>query len=194
MIDRNIALGSLVIAVLVFALSAAAFVQSRTQHQVDYDEEITLTANQWPINPISSATPSEFSIEVRNTSKRNLEYLLRLTGSAICVSESQSFDLFKPCQYESRPVRISKPEAGSHFHLHKLYVKALPSAVKVNPLAYSSDPDYFVTLEVISTRNGTVLHKTTCYYTYIPDSKTLSLYKPVIDTSGKSKILQMRCM
>lgn len=192
--DRAIALGSAGIAFFALIISAAAFVQSRAQYVADYDEDVTLKVDQWPLDPISSEIPSEFNVEVRNTSKQNLEYKLRLTGNAICVSEDKAFDSLKPCEYESRPVRISKPEAGSHFHLHKLYVKTLPGAVKVNPLAYSSEPDYFVTLQVVNARNGNSLLKTTCYYTYIPERSSLSLYRPIIDTSGRSKTLQARCM
>lgn len=194
MTDRNIAFASLIVAAFALLISTAAFIQSNAQYRADYEEEVTLKVSQWPITPISSTTPSEFRVEVRNTSKRNLEYRLRLTGNAVCVSEDPIAEVLKPCQYESRPVRISKPEAGSHTHTHTLYVSAMPGSVKISPLAYASDPDYFVSLEVISVNNGASLHEATCYYNYIPDSKSLVLYKPIIDTTGASKTWQARCM
>lgn len=194
MTDRRIAIASFLVALFALVVSAAAFMQSRAQYLADYEQEVTVTANEWPINPISSVKPSQVSIEVRNTSKRNLEYVLRLTGNAICTSEREKSEVFLPCQYESRAVRISKPEAGAHFQVHKLFVRALPGAVKINPLAYVSDPNYFVTLEVVNAANGTTLHKTTCYYAYAVETGSLSLYKPIIDTSGKSKTLQASCM
>jgi hypothetical protein len=60
-------------------------------------------------------------------------------------------------------------------------------------LAYTSDTKYYLSVEVVNASNGKTLFQSLYYYTYAPDEKSFSLYQPVMDTSGESKILQSKC-
>lgn len=189
MSDRRIAQWSLVVAVLALVVSACALLLQRLQYQSDYEEAVVVSPGVLPLKRITSAEPLEFELSVINTAKSNTEYFLRVNSNAACVDGINGRPQFIPCTYESRIIRLSKPEAGSHQHIHKLRLQA-PSSVDMPLLAYSSDPKYFLEVEIISSRNGRSLFQSTCYYTFNSERKSLDLYEPVLDTSGQSKVLQ----
>jgi hypothetical protein len=129
---------------------------------------------------------------VTNTSKADTAYFLRVRSNAVNVEGDHGRAQFIPGSYESQTIRLSKPEGEKHSHVHKLRLQA-PSHVDMPVLSYTSDPKYFLDVEVISSRNGKALFKSSCYYLFSSESKTLVLYDPVIDTSGESKVLQAQC-
>lgn len=188
MSDRLIAKLSLLTALLALAVSIIALFLQYSE----YEEAVVVSPGVLPLKRITSAEPIEFDLSVINTAKSNTEYFLRVHSNAACVDGINGRPQFIPCKYESRIIRLSKPEAGSHQHIHKLRLQA-PSSVDMPPLAYDSDPKYFFEVEIISSRTGKSLFQSTCYYTFNSERKSLDLYEPVLDTSGESKILQAMC-
>ena len=76
--------------------------------------------------------------------------------------------------------------------MHKLNVKA-PTRVDMPVLAYSSDPIFYLALDVLDGSNGRRLFRSKCFYSFVADSKSLVLYEPVLDTSQQAKPIQSEC-
>jgi hypothetical protein len=189
--EQIIAQWSLVISCLALVVSGLTYWQSKRQFRTDYDAAIIVSPGVLPIKRISDGE-QKFSLDVSNTAKENVGYFLRVASNMGCVKGNGSKPQLVPCGYESQIIHLSKPEAGSHKYTHDISVNAAAGAVAM-PLAYMSDPKYYLSVEVVNASNGKTLFQSLCYYTYIPDEKSFSLHQPVMDTTGESKILQSKC-
>lgn len=189
--EQIIAQWSLVISCLALAVSGLTYWQSKRQFGTDYDAAVIISPGILPIKRILDGE-QKFSLDVSNTAKENVGYFLRVASNIGCIKGNGSKPQLVPCGYESQIIRLSKPEAGSHKYTHDISVNAAAGAVPM-PLAYTSDPKYYLSVEVVNASNGKTLFQSLCYYTYAPDEKSFSLYQPVMDTSGESKVLQSKC-
>lgn len=190
--DRQIALIAMAAAVFATVFAGIALWQSSRQFDFDYEPVVVIGPGQLPLKKIPSIKPLEFDITVTNTSKVNLSYFLRVNSNTACVSGDEGRPQFVPCAFESHSIPLSKPEAGQQAYTHKLKLQA-PSTVDMHPLAYSSEPTHYVVFDVVDARNGKTLKHSKCYYTFEAAARALTLYQPVIDSTGRSKILQAAC-
>lgn len=189
--EKIIAQWSLVISCIALAVSGLTYWQAKRQFDTDYDAAVIVSPGVLPIKRILEGE-QKFPLEVSNTAKENVGYFLRIASNMACVKGDESKPQLVPCGYESQIIHLSKPEAGSHKYTHGILVNATAGAVPM-PLAYTSDPKYYLSVEVVNASNGKALFQSLCYYIYAPEEKSFSLYQPVMDTSGKSKILQSKC-
>lgn len=189
--EQIIAQWSLVISCIALAVSILTYWQAKRQFGTDYDAAIIISPGVLPIKRILEGE-QQFSLDVSNTAKQNVGYFLRIASNMGCVKGNGSKPKLVPCDYESEIIRLSKPEAGIHKYAHDISINATTGAVPT-PLSYMSDPKYYLSVEVVNASNGKTLFQSLCYYTYAPDEKSFSLYQPVMDTSGESKILQSKC-
>lgn len=190
--DRQIALIAMTAAVVAVVVSLFALKQSYRQFNEDYDAAAVLTPGILPITTIAAEKPVKLDLTVTNTAKANLAYYLRANSNSACITGEDSRPQLLPCKFESSVIKLSKPEAGSHSQKHKITISA-PNEVHMSALAYESDPEHFIEIQVINASNGKTLIASKCYYTFNPKSKSLDIYRPVLDTSGNSKRLQAKC-
>jgi hypothetical protein len=134
-----------------------------------------------------------FELNVINTSGSNLNYVLKIDTNMGCIKGEDARPELAPCQYASQAVTLTNVGAGNNRHHHKVILEAYPGALKTNPLAYASSPGYFFEVEVIDGSDYEVLYKSKCFYSYSTDNHQFRLYQPVLDTSGRSRVIQKEC-
>lgn len=180
------------LAFLSFVISGVALYLSWSQQDSDYDRAVLVQPGSLPLSTIEEASML-VELEVTNTSKTNLQYFLRAHTNMGCLKGVNGRPLFMPCDYESQVISLSKFDAGKNSFTHTLTLDPHAGAVKTHPLAYISDPDYFLTIEIIDASNGRNLYKSECFYVYHVDERAFSLDQPVIDTTGESEKRQRMC-
>lgn len=190
--DRQISFFAMLFAGLAVAVSIVSCLQSTRQSAEDYDAAVLLSPGVLPIKTIPSDKPVEVEITIANTSKKNLAYYLKVDTNSACVTGSESKPQLVPCRFESPIIKISKIDAGNHSFRHKIAFTA-PTSVPMSAMAYHSEPEHSIRLEVVNAANGKSLFLSECYYFFDTRSKSLQLYRTVMDTSGESQRLQARC-
>jgi hypothetical protein len=190
--ERTFNLATVGTSVLSLIVSSIALYMSWSQHNSDYDRAVLVQPGALPLPRINEGQIS-FDLEIANTSKSNLQYFLRANTNMGCLKGTSGRSLFVPCEYESQVISLSKSDAGKSVYKHTLNLDAHPGAVKTNPIAYISDPNYVLTIEVIDAANGRLLYKSECFYRYHIEAKAFGLDQPVIDTTGESERRQKQC-
>ena len=193
MTDRLIAQIALIISVVSVCIAFGTFLIDRKQLNLEYAEEVFVHIQGWPFKKINRTPYQEVPIEITNTSKTNLEYYLRVNGNAVCVQENDDYRFLEGCAFESKISSLSKSQGKRDKRIHNLKIYVSKNSIKMHPLSYSSDPDYYINIEVLSAKNGKKLFSSKCYYSFIPKTDTLHFYEPEIDTSGRDKILHSYC-
>lgn len=194
MTEKNIAFLALIVAILALAVSTFNYFMQKSQYEIDYQEEVIVNLKNWPHKYIKQEPSHELIFSLRNTSKKNINYFFRINGNGVCVREKKQLEPFDACNYESDIHTLSKPEAGAHIKEHTVYIETLVDRSKINPLAYRSDPVFYINIEVLSAKTGKNLFHSKCYYTYNMEINQLMFYNPVLDTSGYSKVLHSTCL
>ena len=180
------------ISVLALIISGLALYISWSQYDIDYDTAVLIKPGTLPIVQIKEGM-NDFSLDISNTSKSNLQYFLRADTNMGCVDGEHSRPQIVPCRYESQVVSLSKIDAGNSGYRHIIRLDARNGAVETNPLAYASEPDYYMDIEIVDAANGKLLYKSECFYSYQIDAKVFALDQPVMDTSGESIEKQKLC-
>jgi hypothetical protein len=187
-----LALVSALASVLSAAVALIALFYVWSQHSADYDKAVLVQPGTLPLTRINKGQVS-FNLEVANTSKSNLQYYLRANTNMGCLEGANGRPLFIPCGYESQVISLSKSDAGKSSYKHSFKLDAYPGAVKSHPLAYISEPNYFLAVEIIDASNGRILYKSECFYGYHLEAKVFSLDQPVVYPTGQSERRQRQC-
>lgn len=190
--DRQISFAAMLIAFISALISAFALFQSNKQFGIDYDSSINISPGALPVKTIPSDKALGLELTITNTSKSNLKYFIRAESNVACITGESAKPKLLSCIYESRTISLSKPEAGAQKHKHKLNIKAF-DGVDIPALAYSSDPIFYLNVEIIDAGSKKVLSKSKCYYSFEPDLKSLVLYEVIFDSDQKRKNIQSEC-
>lgn len=203
MTEKRIALFSLLVAFVALIFSIRTYNMQKSQYDYDYQEELLFESKDWPLKRISSNSGKSLTFSLKNTSKKNVDYFIRLYGEGVCIQKTEKLDLFDSCDLESKIHTLSKPEAGAHSKKHSVYLSAIVDERVIAPLNFGSDneidsgidisPRFSVKVEIVSANSGKTLYQSKCSYSYDFESKSLNFYKPIIDTSGLDKVLHSEC-
>ena len=192
MTDRSYNFFSFLISILALIVSLIALYLTWSQQSNDYEISVIIKPGTLPIVSIKEGV-LDFDLEVLNTSKSNLQYILRADTNMGCVDGEHSRPQIVPCRYESQVVNLSKIDAGNSGYRHKIRLDARNGAVETSPLAYTSEPDYYMDIQIVDAANGKLLYKSECFYSYHIEAKLFALDQPVMDTSGESIEKQKLC-
>jgi len=183
---------SIVIALFSLAISSVALFFSWSQHSSDYEKSALIRPGMLPLNNIPKGN-SEFSLDVLNTSKNNLQYYLRVETNMGFLEGENGRPQYLPFSYESQVVSLSKSGAGGNVYKHTLSLDAQHGAVDTHPLAFISPAEYYIHIRIIDASNGLTLFSSKCFYGLHIEAGIFVLDQPVIDTSGESKVRQKEC-
>lgn len=186
MTDRKSSLWSIIISVATLAVLALGSWQSRRAFQVDYDASVFVRLKPTRLINIPLSN-FEFDVTVTNTSKRNIQYYLKVETNMGCLKGRPAKPMLNPCGYISPNISLIKQGAGISNYRHEISMDVHPGAVDMSPLAYQSKAEYFLGIKIVNAQNGKRLFQSVCYYIYIPRDKAFRVYDPALDTAGKSK-------
>lgn len=194
MTQRNIAFLALVVSAIALVLSVLTYITQRSQYEVDYRERVIVDIEGWPHHLIEHNPTHELKFSLRNTSKSDVDYFIRVYGKGVCVQKQEKPKFWGGCDYESKIHTLSKPEAGAHVKEHRVFIDTLVDKSKLNTKASRSEPIFYINVDVLSLKTGKKLFSSRCYYEYNHEINQLEFHDPFIDTSGYDKILHSTCM
>lgn len=184
---------SIWISLAALLLSAAALITTLRQNSSDYDKTVIIQPGALPITKINEGEMA-FDLEVRNTSKSNLKYFIRVNTNIGSIHGKDGRPQFIPFRHESQVIALSKADAGQNSYKHNLKLEAHSVASQIDSRLSISDPTYYLAIEVLDAENSRTLYKSECFYSYHVKAKLFALDQPVIDTSGESKKRQELCL
>ena len=183
-----------IISVIALVVSMAALYFSWEQHSIDYDKDkaVIIKPGTLPINRIKEGQ-MPLDLEFENTSKKNLQYYLSVKTNIGCIKGENEQPLLIPCsRHKSQIVSLGK--SGSEKNSYYKHALNLDVPMVHPPLAYMSEPNYYLTIEVFDPSNDQILFRSDCYYYYETNAKAFVLDQPVLDTTGESNRRQGQCL
>lgn len=161
------------------------------QYMADHKVALVMAPGTLPITDISVGEHL-LSLETINTSKSNIQYILRVETNLGPVfgehAKPTEFNLY----YESQLISLGGIATGQNRYRHDIMIDARPGAVEAHPLAYISDSDYYISVEVLNAHTGQEIFLSNCYYVFFEDSSTFTLHQPIFD-GGEAKKKQVDC-
>ena len=178
------------VAALSLLLSSIALYASLQQYRNDYSEAVLIQPGALPIQEIKlGKSPIEFTVQ--NTSRTNIRYYMKVSSNFLFIDGTNR----KPTDfsYESQIISLSKAELPGDSFTHKINLNAGETAPKMHPLAFLSDADFYLSVEILNARNGKNLFSSNCYYKFHRASQSYGLEQPVFDSSGDAERRQAGC-
>lgn len=183
---------NLLISFMAFITSIISICIAGSQYYEDYRANIIVEPGTYPIEKIR-LNNNDLNLVVQNTSKKNLYYFIRVETNIGCINGEKKKPILAPCMmYESQILGLSKIDIGKSSYKHKLKLKA--EVVENNiDLKELSDPNYYITVNIVNAKNMENIFYSKCYYLYNYESKVFVLDQPVFDTTGESIKRQKQC-
>lgn len=181
-----------IIAVLALIVSGIALTISWNQYQRDYSETVLIQPGMLPVREIKLGENSLVFV-VQNTSKSNIQYYIRVNSNLGFIDGPGNKPQMTSGGYESQVVSLGKSGLPNSSFSHRLVLDAGDTEPNMHPQAYLSDPEYYLSVEILNARNGKSLFSSTCYYMFHRSSQSFGLEQPVVDTTGESARRQAGC-
>lgn len=181
-----------IIAVLALIVSGVALTISWNEYRRDYSETVLIQPGMLPVREIKLGENS-LELVVQNTSKSNVQYYIRVNSNVGFIDGQGNKPQMTSGGYESQVISLGKSGLPNSSFSHQLVLDAGDSEPDMHPQAYLSDPEYYLSVEILNARNGKSLFSSTCYYMFHRASQSYGLEQPVVDTTGESARRQAGC-
>ena len=192
---KNISIAAVVISLISLLFTSLTYLVQYKQYNIDYTENLIVEIKDWPIKIIE--TPfQKLSLEITNTSSISVSYYIKIHGDGVCIQEYKGQENLQYCKLETQVYNLSKSGTAKDSKDQVAYIKTNTYPNKDNPLeslAYSSEPRYFIMIEVISEKTGRILYSTKCFYAESFEDNKLKFYDTIIDTSDETGKLHSTC-
>lgn len=182
-----------IISIISVAIAVGALCLTAYQMYSDKTPKVVVASGILPIKEIPDKSQVTIPLELLNTSKVDVRYLLKADSNMGEISGEHGRPQLIIEKYESRTNTLTNADGGRNNHNHTLTITTRSGAVPMTVLATQSEPDYYLRLEIIDDKSGDTLFKHECFYVFLPDKRSFVLHEPVFDTSGESTLLQENC-
>ncbi|MGO1069621.1 hypothetical protein [Lysobacter sp. CA199] len=180
------------VSVVALIVSFVALGISVLQYRSDYSETVVVQPGALPVRLIKLGK-TELDLEVQNTSRSNLRYFIRVESNMGFIHGPVERTRSVATGYQSQVISLMRSDLPKSSFTHRLVLDAGTVGPTVRPLAIFSDPEFFLSVEVLNASTGKVLFESTCYYMFHTEYKTFQLEQPAVDTTGEADRRQIAC-